>query len=506
MLVLARWATDCLKRGEAALAASSRPLVLYEKQNSALRLVALDREASQLGLMAGQSLADARTLVPNLDAREIDRAYLARVFADFADWHSYASPMVSVLGEGDAFGDLVLDITGVSHLFEGEENMLATVTGRLAGLGFSVGGAIAPSVGAGWALARFAPGTVTGPDNLDAALAGLPVGALRLTEAQAAGLMAMGLKRIGQLYERPRKPLQARFGGSLLTRLDQARGHLEERVTPRLPVAEKFAERRFADPVGLLDDVLMTGRDLAVRLAADLEAEGLGAQGFHLFLYRVDHKVMVLSVNASRATRDPGHIARLFENRAERLTGEFEAGFGIDMIRLAASSLSPLAALQTGVFETRNGTEDLDRLYDRMASRLGPLAVVRSKFVNTHIPERAVKLEPVIAKTPDDPHTLPDRRVLRPLRLLPHPEAIGVTAEVPDGPPGGMVWRRVKYKFLKASGPERIAPEWWREGPEAPIRDYYVAEDDGGRRFWVFREGVYGVTEPPRWFVHGFFS
>ena len=37
-------------------------------------------------------------------------------------------------------------------------------------------------------------------------------------------------------------------------------------------------------------------------------------------------------------------------------------------------------------------------------------------------------------------------------------------------------------------------------------RDYFVAEDADGRRFWLFREGLYGGPEEPRWFLHGLFS
>jgi protein ImuB len=488
-----------------------------------MRLVATDQRATQDGLNVGQTLSDARAMVTDLEVREIDRSYLEHVFADFADWHSNASPIVSVLSDHSPFGDLVLDITGVTHLFGGEGKMLAQLTGRLEALGFSVAGAIAPSVGAAWALAHFAPGQII-EDDTGTALADLPVAALRLDEEQISGLSQMGLKRVGQLYGRDRKALQARFGASLITRLDQALGHLEERVTPRIPIAERYAERRYAEPIGLIDDVLMTTRDLAIQLSVRLEAEGLGAQSFHLFLYRVDHKVMSLSVNAARATRDAGHITRLFANRAERLVGEYDAGFGIDMIRLAASSVAEVSAAQIGAFETRDGAEDLDRLYDRMTSRLGPLAVVRSKFVNTHIPERAVKLEPMVARTPDDPEAAPDPRLLRPLRLLPAPEPIAVSlAEVPDGPPPNMIWRRVSYRFVKVSGPERIGVEWWTLAPPAQstnndepsspthdeadfTRDYFVAEDEVGRRFWLFREGLYRQGVNPRWFLHGFFA
>lgn len=477
-----------------------------------MRLVAVDAAAAAQGLFVGQSLSDARAISPLLETREIDRAYIERTFADFADWHSNASPIVSILTDHAAYGDLVLDITGVSHLFGGEHRMLATLTGRLAALGFAVDGAIAPTIGAAWALAHFKPGKIIDAE-LAETLAPLPVAALRLEEAQVELLVQMGLKRIGDLYGRNRHALTARFGPALVARLDQALGRIEERLVPRLPIPERHTERKFAEPIVLMDDVLMTVTDLAFRLAQALESEGIGAQAFHLFLYRVDHKVMTFSVNASRATRDPNHIARLFAHRADRLEGEYDAGFGIDLIRLAASSVSSLGPVQIGAFETRDGAEDLDRLYDRMTSRLGPLAVVRSKFVNTHIPERAVKLEPLVSRTPDDPEALPDRRLERPLRLLPIPEPITVSfAEVPDGPPPNMIWRGLAYRFVKTSGPERIGVEWWTlprssdDDGTVLTRDYYIAEDEIGRRFWLFRQGLYTQDAALRWYLHGLFA
>jgi protein ImuB len=502
-----------------------------------MRLVAADAEARRNGLFAGQSLSDARAICPILEAREIDRGFTEQVFGDFADWHSNASPIVAVLTDHAAYGDIVLDITGVSHLFGGEGLMLDHLTARLERIGYTVQGAIAPTIGSSWALAHFDPGAIVdqrpGPN-----LANLPVNALRLSEEQVDGLNQMGLKQVGQLYGRDRRALTARFGASLILRLDQALGDIEERLVPRLPATDYYAERRFSEPIGLMDDVLMTARDLALKLAGQLEADGLGAQTYHLFLFLTDHKVLTMSVNSARVTRDALHIANLFVHRAERLAGEYDAGFGIDMIRLVASSLSPVAAAQIGAFETSDGAEDLDKLFDRMASRLGPLAVVRNKFVNSHIPEEAVKLEPVVARTPDDPDAMPDPQLRRPLRLLPVPEPIAVTlAEVPDGPPPSMIWRRVRYRFIKTSGPERIGSEWWQtphglsvavevapreieitRGEEKavsrlefvrlpiPSRDYFVAEDDGGRRFWLFREGLYSDPGEPRWYLHGFFA
>ena len=48
-------------------------------------------------------------------------------------------------------------------------------------------------------------------------------------------------------------------------------------------------------------------------------------------------------------------------------------------------------------------------------------------------------------------------------------------------------------------------PIGWR-APGQRTRDYYRVEDRDGRRFWLFRQGLYGETPEPRWFIHGLFA
>ena len=102
----------------------------------------------------------------------------------------------------------------------------------------------------------------------------------------------------------------------------------------------------------------------------------------------------------------------------------------------------------------------------------------------------------------------------RPLRLLARPEPIQALAEIPDGPPARFRWRRVLHRVAAAEGPERIAPEWWRERADwaqtadAETRDYFRVEDRSGARFWLFRRGLYRPRNPipPRWYLHGIFG
>ena len=81
-------------------------------------------------------------------------------------------------------------------------------------------------------------------------------------------------------------------------------------------------------------------------------------------------------------------------------------------------------------------------------------------------------------------------------------------ALVPEGLPRRFRWRGVTHGVARIEGPERIADEWWRSRAPRPTRDYYLVEDEAGRRFWLYREGIYGreTDAPPRWFVHGVFA
>jgi protein ImuB len=47
---------------------------------------------------------------------------------------------------------------------------------------------------------------------------------------------------------------------------------------------------------------------------------------------------------------------------------------------------------------------------------------------------------------------------------------------------------------------ERIEAGWWDDREIA--RDYFVARDDDGRGFWVYRD----IREPGQWYVQGIFA
>jgi protein ImuB len=452
-------------------------------------------------------VADARAMHPALEVVEADPAAERRLLEGLADWCDRYTPLVALDGEDG----LVLDVTGCAHLFGGERRMLDDLLKRLGEQGFGGRAAIASTAGAAWAAARFGRGVLLAPGGEAAFLRPLPLAALRLDAAVCAAFESVGLRTVGAILEAPRAPLVRRFGAEPLARLDQALGRAREAISPRLPVAALSVERTLAEPVQRLEDIEDLVMALATTARASLEARCEGARLLELALFRVDGAVSRLSVGTSRPMREPRLIQRLFHERLAATA--IDAGFGFDLVRLNVRESARFDARQGDLSADRTADDaDLSLFADRVCARLGRGAIARPALAASHRPERAVTLTP-FAEAPAPKAAacaLPDAVPVgpeRPIRLLVRPEPVEAAAEVPDGPPLSFRWRRALYRVARAEGPERIAPEWWRDGMEALTRDYFRVEDTAGRRFWLCREGLYdGSAALPRWFLHGLFA
>lgn len=485
------------------------PLVVSRREENTQRIAALDEQSKALGLKPGLGIADARAMHPGIEIIEADPAADRRLLESLADWCDRFTPLVALNGDDGLF----LDISGCAHLFGGEDAMLEEIVRRLTHQGFDTRAALASTPGMAWAAARFCGGRDrnVAPGEEAHVMARLPLTALRLEEKTRSGLESVGLRHVGALLGAPRAPLARRFGRMLITRIDQALGLADEVISPRLPVAPLSIERRLAEPVCTTEDIERLVLLLARTLKQDLERRGEGARRLLLSLFRVDGAVARIRVGASRPLREPQMIARLFHERLAALKDGLDAGYGFDLVRLSAAVTTPFVQKQTDLSgQVADQEEELSLLADRIRARLGAGAILVPALAESHVPERASCFVPfeegalVRPKKMPQPHGLPAAKV-RPVRLLQKPEPVEASAEVPEGPPLSFRWRRALYRVARAEGPERIAAEWWHENPPAPTRDYFRVEDAEGRRYWLYREGLYGQAVAPRWFLHGIF-
>ena len=487
-----------------AAAPERRPLVVSRSEGNVRRVAAFDEKARGLGLRRGMGIADVRAMHPLVEVMEADPEADRRVLEGIADWCDRYTPLVALCGEDGLF----LDIAGCAHLFGGEQAMLDDMVGRLSAQGFRAFAGLASTPGMAWAAARYLDGATIAPGGEAEALARLPLAALRLDLAMRGKLESVGLRSVDAVMAAPRAPLARRFGKALLLRLDQALGHVEEAVSPRLPVPLLAVERYLAEPVVTIEDIERLTLLLAQTLKADLERREEGARRLELTLFRVDGAVWRLRIGVSRPLRESRSIQRLF--REKLAVSQIDADCGFELVRLAALVTAPFDVEQTDLTSANNGdSTDIAQLADRVRARLGDGAFLQPRMVASHIPERAVMLQPFAnAASADRCAQEKGSFVERPISLLAQPEPVEVAAaEVPEGPPLRFRWRRALHSVMRAEGPERIASEWWKEGEDEPVRDYFRIEDDAGRRYWLYRQGLYdGSASAPRWFMHGFFA
>jgi protein ImuB len=483
------------------------PLVVSHQEKNSQCIAALDEQAEALRLKRGMGIADARAMYPSIEIIEAEPAADLRLLESLADWCDRYTPLVAL----DGTEGLFLDITGCAHLFGGEKALLNDLLARLFQQGFDVRAGLASTAGTAWAAARFSSGNgILCEGQEKHFLEPLPLAALRLDPGVRAGLESVGLRTVGSVMTASRAPLARRFGAVLLVRLDQALGRIEEAMSPRLPVASLSVERHFAEPIVLIEDIERLVLMLSAGLRQDLERRGEGARALELCLFRVDGAVSRVGVGASMPIREPRLIGRLFHERLAALETSIEVGYGFDLVRLSAFSTARFEPEQgdlTG--ETAPNDEDVALFADRVRARLGRNTLLKPMLVESHLPERAASLLPFDEIKPErielsrseSCNSLPER----PLRLFSRPEPIDVpVTEVPDGAPPHFRWRRTLYRVARAEGPERIAPEWWRQ-EDAETRDYFRVEDPDGYRFWLYREGLYGGSgSNPRWYMQGF--
>lgn len=503
-----------------------------ERGARGLTLSALNDAVRVLGLHRGQTQADAQAIAPYLVTVPAEAGRDLEALRRLALWAERFSPCVAVDTAMPAYEGLFLDMTGAAHLFGGEAALLAELRQRLERAGVPARVAIADTPAAAWALARFSgtPEAIAPIGGARGAIKDLPMEGLRLEPPALALLGRFGLKRIGDLYGLPRAGLARRFRGEaglrVVERLDQALGAAGEPLEAVRPAPVYRAWMVLADPVTDTEGVAQRLPDLARALEGQLERDGQGARRLALVAFRVDGRTTAIEASLSAPAAAPAHMLRLLR---EKGLEKLDLGFGADALMLEARQAEPLKPRQTRMPENGVASADetvpieaLAALIDRLQARLGEGAVRRPQKRESWIPERSeawVRARPSPPAQPPAPASVStsawDERP-RPILLLDPPEPVTTLAAVPDGAPSQFTWRRAQRRVIKAQGPERLAAEWWRgatavraiEGP-AHTRDYYRVEDDQGRRYWLFREGLYGREDAdcrPGWWLHGVFA
>ena len=464
-------------------------------------MYACNGAARKRGIAVGMPLSEVLALVRSRRGAviepvqsEVDRAAMIEMAIDCEKF----SPCVGLEEEEQPQG-LLLDITGIAHLFGGEQALAEQIRDDFCARRFHVRIAIGDSIGAAWAAAHFLGGIsqpIVIPPMQHQWLGKLPIEGLRLQDKCVEKLHRLGIKNIQQLLGLDRSSFPSRFGNEINLRLDQFIGAREELIVPCRPTPKFQVEQSFENSIRHTEVIDQALLGLLERLVGLLRARQWGMRQLECQFFTEMKAKQDVMLRLCKPSADARQIAELLRLKMEPL----HFGAPISSMRLEALETCPMEQSQQDFFAGRSQSDvrQVSALLNRLSSRLGHQAVVRPQLQAEAIPERAVLLQPVTDESlaitsPSHKMFLP---LDRPTCLFPQPRPVEVMSVVPDGPPSVLWLGGRRFDIVRHRGPERIETGWW-QGPEV-CRDYYRLETTEGRRFWLFRR-----VHDARWFLHG---
>ncbi|MVN91528.1 Y-family DNA polymerase [Mucilaginibacter aquatilis] len=470
--------------------------VFAEPDHGRMLITAATEKARGYGVIEGMTVADARVIAPDLEVFDGKPGHNIKLLTGLAEWCQRYTPLVQL----DPPDGLLLDVTGCTHLKGGEKAYLKEIADRLKTIGYTIRPAIADTIGAAWGVARCAISGLIVPEGMHRnALMPLPPYALRLPVDQLQRLRNLGLHTISTFIYMPDTVIRRRFGKSMVLRLHQALGQEVEYLFPiKEPVP--FTERlECLEPVKTRSAIETGLTDLLERLCKRLYQEGLGLRSATFTWYRIDGKSGNITIGTNQSNNRVEHLFKLFFIKLDNVA----PGLGIELFTLAATKTEPISDKQSELWAAKGGTDssEVAELLDRIAGRIGNAYINRYLPGEHYWPERTPQKDTDLKKAAESEWRTDKPR---PIQLLDKPERIQAMALTPDYPPKQFTWKGQQHIIVGADGPERIEREWWLEPGEH--RDYYIAEDEAGRRYWLFRSGHYNADNNQHWYLHGFFA
>lgn len=543
-------------------------------------MAAVNLAGRRAGIRPGMRLSEATALV-DADVREHDPHEDIETLCGLAEQAQQFSPLVgleqldSKLWAGRTLLQpecLLLDVTGIAGLFGGEDALLEKVCQWLHEQSYFGCLGLASSVGAAWALANYQTRQVAdGPKHYrshprqsqsgsrdhplasaadspqqeppvvpdcrccraplgqdSAALAALPLAALRLQPDTIAALQRLGVRTIGQLPELPRAGLATRLGTQLLRRWDQALGGQREPIVTLHSSPDWSLQQTLEYPTQHRETIVELVRRLSLELATRLSRRGEGALRLVCRLDLVESPPLVMQLGLFRPSSDAAHLQMLLAGQLEQqLRSQATRGPTLQLWRLSlqATMTAPVVWRQADLFDTEQtaSRQQVARLVDTLSSRLGRKQVLSVQLRRESQPELACTWQPMTGRRPDGKEQETLRKLSsrvarqrgeparedpgrRPTQLFSPAIEIAVVTTPPQptdnrlaASPERFQYRGEWLEVVASTGPERLESGWWR-GPSAR-RDYYRVTTHQGSWWWLYRDLKTG-----KWFLHGAFD
>lgn len=467
---------------------SDSHLILVKERHRALYVSDLGDSEYALGIRLNMSLSEAKIIAPTIAYCIQDDDYFTQEFKNLAHTAIRFSPYVAI---DDNYG-LLINITGCSHLFGDENNMLIAIDDFFSQQGFSIQKSIAPNPMLAKALAYFANETIVN-GNINEYIKKLPIDALFIEQKIIDLLRGLGIKNISDLLALPRKMLLKRFGIKLLQRIDQLSGNLESSHFYLEEKPQFLVREHFTSPLRTHDHFIHVIETLLNKAVKRLQEQNFSIRSIVIFHNDIFKRIHRIHLSSSRRNNDIKYWLDLLLLKIH----DVDLSDGIDDIKLIINEFEQTKFLQYDLCNKNPDSDSFDLLRDKIKTKLGNKAIFHMRLTTHYLPEHAIKKDFILQQRSEETSK---PTPLRPLKLFNNPIPISVIALLPDNPPAKILWKHHIINILHARGPERIEYAWWTNQPDS-FRDYFYIEDERGKRLWIYATG-----DPKKWFIHGIFA
>ncbi|MEE4107755.1 MAG: DNA polymerase Y family protein [Halieaceae bacterium] len=451
------------------------PVAVLEQQ----RIHAVNAAAAMLGLAPGMDPASARALAGEqpLQLLPRDRGAEAQALQDLSCWAYGITPHLYTFRDDC----LMLEVAGSLRLFGGLDAILRHCRRGMASRGYSTEIAAAGTPLAAWALSHAPDHRENTETPLEERLAPLPTTLLAPLHGQFDALDRGGLRRLGDILALPGAALGRRCGREFTELLQHLRGERIAAVVHFEPPSCFQDSYPLGYPARSQDELGPALEQLLESLEHYLRQRQLQTrQLLWCFRGHGDYREE-LEVRASEAGTPRADWYRLTRLRLERQPFREE----VDRVQLRVTQLDSAHPESGSLFRHARQNGSPGQLVDLLSNRLGSRAVSGLRCRDGHLPEDSyTTVAPGESLTGIEPTA-----AQRPFWLLAKPEALGTREEQLS------FWGS---RLTLIYGPERIEDGWWEGGTS---RDYFIARNEQGQRFWLFHE-----RKQRRWFLHGLFA
>lgn len=459
---------------------AQKPIAIMSLQKNIQRVLCCNAQAEAWGVEANLSISTALALCPELEVlpRQIDQEQqLLQQLALVA----YSFSPVVILNDTNVW----LEISGCQQLFKGYDQLLQELANRLCSQSVTVVNGIGQNPTAARLLCKSEFETqLPNQAEIRHRLLNTEIRFLKSNRNQQQSFKQLGLNTLGDLLALPRSALSRRFDSELMLTIAQLNNE-KPFIAPYFHPANTFHDL-IQNPQGIFnkESLLFPMKMLLQRLCQYLMARQCHCREVEWCFEPLIGGSQTMQIQLSSSQNNWSTLLMLSRLQLERL----ELPRSIEKVILSADQFieAPMGTFNLDLFDNQKNAQQSHELIDSLNARLGINALSQPILNQDYLPEQASTL----VAPGKHSSTVPGEQVKtsQPLWLLSAPAPVQMRNQQ-------LYWRQPLFII---SGPERLCGNWWQSEQQ---RDYYIASDSKGARYWLFRE-----TSSQRWFVHGLFS